>query len=697
MVLKHASLIGLALISAGFSETLTDRLDLATEKLASKHGVEIGGGINSEYFNSDLGGSAVDKKLYTYETTQFTSFDMDMSYRPYDFVGARAILRFHQDWQTFFATRSRIVGARWLSMDGNIARTLSFNAGDFKQKYTPLTVWAPELDLLYEPEIFSGARSRLMEEQFLGDNNRNLQGLNLNFAKRINSPLTEIRADAIGSRIRRAEFLDADGWQGLKFTNDRDGDGRLDPISLATADMDRYFLAGNAEALLWDNVILGGTYQALMDDRESFQPAVFSQRLETLILSAGDQGTEFLDGLSLNGERSVAAADLRVLAAHGGVDAAGFLGNSNLTLEALGEYATSTETNVNAWHFRRDSTSKVLADYQTDLPGRDGTALNLSLGAGYASPGAFSVRLDADYLDNSEDFRNPLAQTPTFVATRIMNTENDLAGGRLYSTFDALNNGVYKFTPGSRTADYHIAPFSKTSYNNGVFTSAELAAFSGDPVVQLLLPMGMATPNRTGLKARLTGDFLAAYHATAVFAGMKEAKGALVDSAAAEAARFTQAGGGAMVEVDKALGWSTPLDLSASYVMTKAERAPVASEAASPDISAALLQAGLSFHFYVKWGILAGYEQAELKAPQALVRANVRNQYDATEKQSHYRIGLEYALSKKASFLVSGGMLKVDRDYAYRGAAGAPAADPARNEHSGFTQTLTQALVKVRF
>jgi hypothetical protein len=81
-------------------------MNSAYERILAKNGIEIGGEINAEYFNSGLEGSAVVDTLYSYETTQFTSFDLDMRYRPYNFVGARALLRFHQDWQTFFANRS---------------------------------------------------------------------------------------------------------------------------------------------------------------------------------------------------------------------------------------------------------------------------------------------------------------------------------------------------------------------------------------------------------------------------------------------------------------------------------------------------------------------------------------------------------------------------------------------------------------
>lgn len=695
-------IICLTLATAGHSETetLIERMDDARERILSKHGVEIEGGIDAEYFRSGLDGSAVDPARHSYETTQFTAFDLDMRYRPYDFVGARAILRFHQDWQTFFATRSRIVGARWLSMDGNIARMLSFNAGDFRQKYTPLTLWAPELDLAYEPDIFSEARARLMQEQFLGRNFRPLQGLNLSFAKRLRLPLSEIRADAIGSRVRRPEYLDGDGWQALKLASDKDGDGDLDTLSLASSDMDRFLLAGNGEILLWDNIVLGGTVQALVDDRESFQPAVFSQRLKDEIIAAGQfdpgLGIQYLDGLSLNNRRSVVARDLRVMAFHGGLDAAGFLSSRRLTLELLGEIAQSSESNVIAWHFRRDSTSGVLVDYDPSLPGRDGAALNLQFAAGYASEGRFGWKLEADWLNNEADFLNPLAQSPTFVATRIMNTENDLAGGALYSTFDALDNGVYKFTPASKTGYYHLAPFSKTSYHSGVFTGEQLGAFSGDPVVQLLLPMGMATPNRTGFKTRVSGSALEGLHALADFARLQQLEGEAVDSLVAEAADYTQMGGGLKAELDKLLGWPR-VSLSASFARSAAERAALPDESASPAIRVDLVQAGLTWRFLGKWGVLGGYQWASLESPATQVQAGVRQQYDMDEDQGHFRLGLEYALSRQAYFLVSGGLVQVERRRTHRGTSAGGAADPSLDGTSDFSQTVSQVLVKVRF
>jgi hypothetical protein len=688
MVLKQLSVYGLALVSSGFAQTLSDKLADANERMLSKNGLEIHGDVESEYFHSGLDGSAVDKKRYAYETTQFTAIDLDMRYRAYDFVGARAVVRFQQDWQTFFATRSRIVGARWLSMDGNIANMLSFNAGDFRQKYTPLTLWAPELDLVYEPEIFSDARQRLMDEQFLGDNNRPLQGLNLDFAKRFQSPLTEIRVDGIGSRIRRSEYLDPNGWQGHRWVADRNGDGRMDNLSLATADMDRYFLAGNAEALVMDNLAVGGTYQALIDDRHSYQPIIFG----TLRPSVPQN---YLDSTSLNRQDSVIASDLRVAAGHGGIDLAGFIGSKTLILELLGEYAMSSEASAYAWHYTRNG--GTLHDTTVSIPGRDGTALNLHLDAGYASDGSFGFKLEADYLNNEAAFQNPLAQTPTFVATRVMNTENDSAAGRLYSTFDALNNGVYKFTPSDTTELYQLDPFTKTSYNNGTYTSQELSSFTGDPVVQLMLPMGMATPNRTGFKARLNAGWKDAIHLIVDYSGLKELKGAAIDSITAEPVKFTQVGGGAKVELNKLLGWSKAVNFSGSYTQTKAERRALPSESASPNITVDLIQAGFNWRIFSKWAVLGGFQQAVLQSPTRLDSASVHNLYNAKETQRHFRVGVEYNLGKHSYFLISGGLLDLDRKLTHKGTEAGGPPNPGKNSGSDFSQLLSQALVKVRF
>ncbi|MDB5105257.1 MAG: hypothetical protein JWP91_2946 [Fibrobacteres bacterium] len=694
MVLKHASIALAALIAGGSNptsaQTLRERMDDTYERVLSKHGVDVGGRVNSEYFHSDLSGSAKADTNYAFETTQFTSFDLDMQYRAFDNITAQASLRFYQDWQTFFATRSRILAARWLSVDGNIARTLGFNAGDFRQKYSELTLWSPELDLVYEPMIFSRMRRDLMEEQHIADNDRILQGGNLNFARRFDGALSELRLDAFGSRIRRGEFLDPDGYQGFH---------------LAKSDMDRFAFGANGEAFLAKNVFLGGSYLAILDDRDSYrQTAHNAAYIQGLV----DVGAPPPAGWSLNDRDSVVARDIRVVSGRAGADVAGFLGNPDLTLNLTAEYALSQEANRFAWHFKKDAAGKDVS-FESNAPGKDGKALFAELEAGYAGrDSGFGVNIALGYLNNEAAFLNPLAQSPTFIAARIMNTENDYADGRLYSTFDALNNGVYKFSASQKVVganeSYHQAPLSKTSYNNGILSPEDLSAYHGDPVLQLVLPNGNATPNRTGPKARLTGHWAGSLHATVDIAMLKELEGGIVDGTVAPLATFTQMGGGLLVEAGKMMGRPQALDFQASFVRSASKRDRVSKDLTEPEITADLLMAGFRWQFFTKWGLLGGYQQAKVASPMRLSEIGGADakahsyQYTLDETQKHFRAGVEYAVTRDAYLLLSGGLVSVDRTRINQGTAeNAEGPIAARNVSSDFTQTLSQVVIKVRF
>jgi hypothetical protein len=693
MVLKftlQAALLAGALQTAS-AQTLKDRMDDTYERVLSKHGVDVSGKVDAQYFNSSLDGKSKVDTNYAFETTQYTAFDLDMQYRAYDFISAKASLRFYQDWQTFFATRSRILAARWISVDGNIARTLGFNVGDFRQKWSQLTVWSPEIEMTYEPLIFSRMRKDLMDDQYIGDNDRVLQGANLNFARRFDGPFSELRVDAIGSRVRRGEFLDADGYQGFKFSK---------------SDMDRFTLAGNGEAFFLNHIMVGGTYLALLDDRDSYRQQVHSA--EFLEALAGT-GNPLPDGLSLNDQDSVIARDVRVVSGRAGADIAGFLNNPALTLELTGEYAMSSEANRYAWHFKKDAGGKFVPN-ETTAPGKDGQALLLELEAGYRhGDSAFGIGLAGAYLKNDAAFLNPLAQSPTFVPSRIMNTENDNGGSALYSTFDALNNGVYKFSPSRKVRtsaeSHHQAPYSKTSYNNGILSPEELSAFSGDPVVQLVLPFGNATPNRVGPAARLTAHWKNTVFATVDVAMLKETEGVVVDSLVAPLADFTRMGGGLKFEAGRALSLANPLDFQASFMRNTAKRGRTAKDKVEPEVTADLLMAGFRWQMQAKWGLLGGFEQAKVATPQRIAEKGVTDparthvyQYRTDITQKHFRAGVEYTVTRNAYLLVNAGLIDVAKTLVNQGTAdNAEGPVAARNVDTDFKQVLTQAVIKVKF
>ena len=701
MVLRHASYLlvtfaASALLTATASaQTLTDRLDEPAERILSKHGVDIDGKMEAQYFHSGLDGTAKVDTNYGFETSQFTYFDLGMQYRAFDWITAKADLRFYQDWQTFFATRSRILAARWLSVDGNIANTLAFNAGDFHQKYSHLTLWSPELEMTYEPEIFARMRRDLMADQYINDNDRVLQGVNLNFARRFDGPLNEVRVDGIGSRLRRGEYLDSNGYQGHQF---------------AKSDMDRFLAGANAEAFVKSNLYLGGSYLTLIDDRESFRQSLKTQEFQDLIHGDPDNNIPAAPGWSMNDRDSVIARDLRITSGRAGADVAGFLGNENLVLEFTGEYAMSHEANRFAWHFKPDTTGGVhYVSTEGDAPGKDGKALLFEMEAGFRSPDSlYSVNLSGAYLKNDAAFLNPLAQSPTFSGARIMNTENDFGDGRLYSAFDALYNGVYKFSPSSRQSNgmtaYQQAPISKTSYNNGVLSPEDLKGFSPEPLLQMTLPFGYATPNRTGPVVNLSASWRNTVHASIDAALLKEVEGSVFEATTLPPASLSRMGGGLMVEAGKFIG-TRALDVSASFTRNELKRDRSAKDLGDPNATADLAMAGLRWKFLKKWGFLAGFQQATI-SKQTLVtegepaNAKVKHvyQYRQDDTQNHIRAGLEYSLTRNAYVLVSGGLISVDRGLVNQGTT-ANAAGPvtARNSQKDFTQTLSQAVIKVGF
>jgi hypothetical protein len=137
----------------------------------------------------------------------------------------------------------------------------------------------------------------------------------------------------------------------------------------------------------------------------------------------------------------------------------------------------------------------------------NGMALNAGLDVRYSAGDIFGVRAEFSYMSNDRDFRNALAQSPSFIGHRIMNNEvtrvRDSGGVKktiqYYSTFDALYNTVFKFTTKDNVL-WTKSPYMKTSYYRGIMDKQELNVFDEDyydPTVQLVLPMGPATPNRS--------------------------------------------------------------------------------------------------------------------------------------------------------------------------------------------------------
>src|SRR5690606_34267081 len=280
--------------------------DKLLENILSKEGITLGGAFRSRYLHSSIRGPAVVPNIRSEESVEFTSVDFDIRARPNTATQGRLIFRMHQDWRNFFSDIGNPINTRWISIDGKVKEMFSYNVGDFRQRYSPLTLHAPEIGILYEPALFAGQRREAMDEAFLGNNDRLLQGVNLNLdaaLDRAGSPLLrEMHLNVLGSRLRNVETSIQNGSK---------------PTNLVERSPVEKFLAGsNADLVLPFGLSLGGSYLYIFDKQGSYS------------------GT---------GKSDTAAQKTGIFSGRGGFDLGPLMGSENWNIGVSAEYAMSSD------------------------------------------------------------------------------------------------------------------------------------------------------------------------------------------------------------------------------------------------------------------------------------------------------------------------------------------------------------------
>lgn len=563
---------------------LEDRL----ESIDSKRGLELEIDIKSEFLRSQMNQDMVPKSDPTpnKEIVGFTSLDLGFIFRPWETTSAKVIVRMASDYQLFFNTPARIVSVPWLSIDGRVGNpaVLAWSVGDFKQQYSPLTLYTPEISMLYEPLIFARPRHVAMDYIFLGNNDRVLSGADLQSRINLGDAL-EIRAEALATRLRRPEFLDPSGAQGFILPNEES--------TGLNASMDKYALAGNLEFLaLNEGLYLGATFLNIFDRRETLV-------LETYDSTNSDTGEQdyWNEGLA----HDTTAENVSVISGRFGFDLGALLESKSIVFDGVAEYALSDAKNMEV----------------------EGKAFYGEGNLGYqAESGAFSAVANVTGIMNDAEFYNPLAQSPSFTPRRIMHSDKDAdfvkygVFSPYYNSFDALYHFNPKFAPVAEnlapaefynstesTESYQIASYYKSSYTNGIFEADELALLLelSDPAFQTLLPFGPATPNRMGFGGSLTLGFLEnAFEITGVLRQLTEYEGSSSYGVGGEA-EFSELGGGASLDFGPLLGMETPLEISGSYMKTGVSKEEV-------ENTFDLVNGGFVYRFHPRFGILGGVQ-----------------------------------------------------------------------------------------
>lgn len=708
-------LSAVAFAAASVNATNAAKIDSTIESIESKKGVDIGGTVRAVYNNSHFS-SDQDVNAYNVmsdrEVMEFVQMDLDFGFRPWDNVRVNAKMRTFAGMQDYFAASATSVTFPWLNVEGNVGESFYWVVGDFRSQISPLTVYAPGVDIMYEPMIFARNKEIVRGDAMLEGNQRNLQGVNLQFRRGLGETLGEIRAEAFAARLRRGEYLDFSGYEGNLLPNEGI------PGASQAGNYDKYAINGNLEWFPMNrNLMVAGTYLWIVDDENSINRSYFFDQQNQIF---NYLPTNYLDSLPQN---------TKVVSGRFGGDVAGFLGNKNLILDLTGEVAMSMDE---VYKYQENGTNEEgVVLYKPVKEDDKGMAANVELQAGYKTD-LWNARINAAYIYNDSSWYNNMAQSPSFVARRILNTDKDGnltkygTYAPLYSSFDAM----YYFTPRhsplssslanasplnnkfqkEQNKSYNIAPYSKTSYTTAVFTRNELALLDelSDPALQMALPNGLATTNRTGAKVNLVAGFGKdnAIEAQGLFVMQEQVKSILPSG---EKAKYTEMGGGAKVDVLKLLGFNTILELSGSYKYST-------KEIDKASMNSDFINGGLYWRYFKRFGVSAGFQMIRTNINSGMANfeqamtsnLNVSVAPIMQGRQMQWMVGLDYTLAPHAWLSMNYGQISVENKYRTRGLtlgetnvpdyiAALPDNDGASKITHEFTQSIIDARINIEF
>ena len=668
IALLSASVAASASAVADNQKALQAKADSAN----AKRGVEIGGSIRAvaqrSSFSTDQDVHSVNK-MPNVEHNEYVSADLSFGFRPYENVRANVIMRLGGGMQEYFAAASKTLEAKWLNVEGNIGKNFYWTVGDFRSAISPLSIYNPGIDILYEPTIFARKRHMAQKEQLLEGNKRNLQGINLQFRQEIDPMVGELRAEAFLARVNRVSVLDFTGAEGNILPGDE-----IAGTSLASA-TDKWLVGGNIELLpVQKNVYVGVTPMLIFDNENSKSYTYRHPNRDPQGFVPGDAENAY-ERQEIN-PYEYGPQNTFVLSARAGADVGGLVKQKGLSADVVAEYAMSVN---------KVKTAAYVNDLGLPVPETEesinGSALLATVNAGYEVENSWSAGLSLDVVMNDEKWFNNLAQSPSFFAQRVLNSDKDGntvkygVNSPLYSTFDALYNYSPKFTPVARSLgtddnafmdgqskSYNIAPYNKNSWGSNVYSAAQLALINQmiDPALQSALPNGLATANRKGFRVSLKGDWQNKIEAQALVNIFSQVT---PESEAIDNVSYKEFGGGAKFDVAKMAGFSKALEFSGSFKRSENTVTPkVGTEA---KVTSNFLNVGASFQFLPRLGITGGFQMIETDyGNSSLINPNVGLDVPfMTSNQTQWMVGFDYVVADNAWLAINFGMINVKNDY----------------------------------
>ena len=328
IALLTASVAASASVVADNQKALQAKADSAN----AKRGVEIGGSIRAVAQRSSFSSDQDNRGMNTMpdvERNEFVSADLSFGFRPYESVRANVIMRLGGGMQEYFAAAAKTLEAKWLNVEGNIGKNFYWTVGDFRSAISPLTIFNPGIDIMYEPTIFARKRHMAQKEQLLEGNKRNFQGVNLQFRQEIDPMVGELRAEAFFARVNRVSVLDLSGAEGNILPNDS-----VAGVSLASA-TDKWLVGGNIELLPVQKNVYVGVTPMLIFDNENSKSYVYRHPVVDEVINFSDYERQEINPYEYGPQNTF------VLSARAGADVGGLVKQKGLSADVVVEYAMS--------------------------------------------------------------------------------------------------------------------------------------------------------------------------------------------------------------------------------------------------------------------------------------------------------------------------------------------------------------------
>jgi hypothetical protein len=570
-------------------------------------GFALNGQAKAGILSSTLSSEALPEDAVS-EYLAFTDFLLSLSVRPSNETKATFDLRFHKDWQEAYREGNNSPLVRWWSYDGNIlAKKLKFNLGTMRVAYTPLTIYLPEPNLIMEPEIFASLKKEAMEDRYLdGTNRRLLQGLNLEYRNSAGI-FDNIFLQGTLVRLRKA----AAAYDRISFDFDPNKDRFSAAARFGVETFGLY--AGVNEVYTFNRLGSVSRYRISSDNRNnrldfeknnvlSFELNYDSKKLSLKPVSFGVGAEYALSNWTHIRDTIVREPTINLI-------------RDTVSMPSIIAPGGSRNPNNVYLYYRTDNPESYKFNEVESLENKGALFANAFV-AFDQKP--FEAKLSGHFLNVNEDFEAEMAASPAYLPNLpILNSSAEINSafaqfrtGSLenmyYSLYYSLPLNAMTVLSGEQgkiggvldinyimNNNYKLNQYYRNAYTQQTYTRLERAAESSrlDPSVNMALPYGYATPDRSGGGADLSFAWNKAVNLKAVFGKYSS-----------EYSDYTRMGGGAEVDIARLAGLGKALEVSGSFEQNKQENG-----AFDPQVSR--IMAGAKVGIWRGLYLIGGFQQ----------------------------------------------------------------------------------------